>query len=78
MKAPKEKAEELFDKFNREGLHQISPVINRVVRKQMIKQCAGIALDEIIEAIHFDWMEEQNLERQRIYWNEVKHEIEVL
>lgn len=50
---PEEKAEELFVRFNKEGLHQISSVINRFIRKQMIKQCALIAVDYLIEET--DW-----------------------
>ena len=42
------------------------------------KCCALLNVDEILEAIHFDWIEEQNLERQRNYWNQVKQEIENL
>ena len=40
------------------------------------KQCALIAVDEIIKAINFDWMEVQNLESEHRYWQEVKQEIE--
>lgn len=46
---PKEKAEDLFTRFNKDGLHQIAAVINRTVRKEMIKQCAILAVDEIIQ-----------------------------
>ena len=70
---PQEKAEELFVRFNKEGLHQISSVINRFIRKQMIKQCALIAVDEIINII--------DAEDQFIlynYWLQVKTEIEQL
>ena len=70
---PKEKAEELFVRFNKEGLHQISSVINRFIRKQMIKQCALVAVDEIINII--------DAEDQFIlynYWLQVKTEIEQL
>jgi hypothetical protein len=42
------------------------------------KKCALIAVDEIIEAIDFDWMEVQNLESEHRYWQEVKQEIEKL
>jgi hypothetical protein len=43
------KAQELFDKFNKEGLHQISSIINRTIRKQIIKQCAIISINETIK-----------------------------
>ena len=69
---PKEKAKELFDKFNYEGKHYLM---------LDAKQCALIAVDEIIKATphypslplelmpHFSAMK---------YWKEVKQEIEKL
>jgi hypothetical protein len=39
------------------------------------KKCALIAVEKIIEAIDFDWMEVQNLESQHRHYNEVKEEI---
>jgi hypothetical protein len=76
---PKEKAEEVFLIFSKQGLHQISPFINRTIRKQIIKQCALIAVDEILYVIslyngHSDCFEEGSRE----YWQEVKKEIEKL
>lgn len=68
---PKEKAEELIDKFK--------PLCGGYfggTNKVFAKQCASIAVDEIIKAIDFDWMEVQNLEQQHRYWQEVKQEIE--
>lgn len=67
---PKEKAEELATKFILRlpticGVHHA-------------KQCTLIAVDEIIEAIDFDWMEVQNLESEHRFWQQVKQEIEKL
>jgi hypothetical protein len=42
------------------------------------KKCALIAVEKIIEAIDFDWMEVQNLESQHRYWNKVQEEIDKL
>lgn len=42
------------------------------------KECAKRAIDEIIKAIDFDWMEIQNLDREHAYWHEVKKEIQAL
>ncbi len=70
----KDKAEELFVRFNKEGLHQISSVINRFIRKEMIKQCALIAVDEIIDFTINNCCEHQN----RKFWEEVQQEIEKL
>ena len=69
---PKEKAEELFYRFNKEGLHQISPFINRTIRKEMIKQCALILVSELLNT--FDKGDNFNIE----YWQEVRKEIENL
>jgi hypothetical protein len=69
---PKEKAEELFVRINKEGLHQISSVVNRHVRKEMIKQCALIAVDEILDGFR------KVLPASRNYWEQVKQEIEKL
>jgi len=67
---PKEKAVELLDSF-------YMPINLKTDYKEA-KQCALICVDEIIEAINFDWMEEQNLDRQHAYWQEVRKEIEQL
>jgi hypothetical protein len=66
---PKEKAEDLFMMYVNKGMSQIKPVINRVIRKEMAKQCALIAVDEIIDLVkHIDVDSED-------YWEEVKQEI---
>jgi hypothetical protein len=63
MKDAKEKAKELFDKFSLGNYHAPNA-----------KQCALIAVDEILNAIEqiFETFEE------RKYWQEVKKEIEKL
>lgn len=70
---PKEKAQELFSKYNRKGLYQISNVINRIIKKEMIKQCALIAVDEIISS-HYKVLSVVNTSVYE-YWKEVKQEI---
>ena len=70
---PKEKAKQL--------LWEYLPILEGwtdVGKSQLAKQCALIAVDEIIDAIDFDWMERQNLDRVFHYWEEVKQEIEKL
>jgi hypothetical protein len=67
---PKEKAKELVFKFD-DTMEFSTP-------QRFAKQCALIAVDEIINAIDFDWMEVQNLDSQHRYWEEVKREIEKL
>ena len=73
---PKEKAEELLKKMLsknpniQDGISSIDTI--------QAKLCALVAVDEIINAIDFDWMEVQNLDSQHRYWEEVKREIEKL
>ena len=67
---PQEKAEEMFNKF-----YDILPQWVNLVDA---KQCALLAVDEIIKAIDFDWMEIQNLESEHRYWDKVKIEILLL
>lgn len=74
--SPKQKAEELFHRFNKEGLHQISAVINRHVRKAMIKQCVLIHIEELQKAI--DWHELEYPNREFIYYDSVKEEVYLL
>ena len=59
---PKEKAEELFDKFNKPDTTHYPYVHNA-------QQCALIAVDEILKT---------NPYKARNYWHEVKTEIEKL
>jgi hypothetical protein len=63
---PKEKAEELVDKFENYSFMDIDA---RISSFESAKQCALIAVDEIIESCirKFEW-----------YWIEVKQEIEKL
>jgi hypothetical protein len=82
---PQEKANELFERFNKEGLHQISSVINRFIRKEIIKQCALIAVDETLDSFSniFDdsVIESSNVggyRNMKKYLTEVKQEIEKL
>ena len=73
MTTPKEKAEELVLKYLR-----IDNNTKEWFNRHIAKQCALIAVDEIIKAIDFDWMEIQNLESEHRYWDNVKQEIELL
>lgn len=65
---PKEKAKQLVDKY-----YGITDV-NWGIRQQ--KECALIAIAEIIEAI--DWHEFEPPNREFEFWDEVKTEIEKL
>ena len=64
---PKQKAEELVDKFY--------PMFTNSVRDTLAKQCALIAVDEILEeTMERDGMRVVNNQ----YWVDVKNEIEKL
>jgi len=73
---PREKAEELTEKFN-----NINNAIFRLLRKPVInsisKQCALIAVDEILHEIIYKNPSPSALSRIN-YWEEVKQEIEKL
>lgn len=73
---PKEQAEELFQKFLKEGIKQINSTINRLIRKNIVKQCALIAVDELLEQCN-DYRE-IDLGKSYDYWYEVKQELHYL
>ena len=75
---PKEKAKELTDKYAYMCLYSTSAFdnIKGSEAKPFIKQCALIAVDEIIKAI--DWHEFDVPNEELNYWQEVKQEIEKL
>ncbi len=61
---PKEKAEELVDKFR----------ISKAITESYAKKCALIAVDEIIEALK----DNASNSASWLYWENVKQEIEKL
>ncbi len=70
----KEKAKDLYCKYTDAlNIRDLQTTAN-----PFAKQCALIAVDEIEDAIDFDWMQVQNLESQHRYWQKVKEEIEKL
>ena len=78
---PKEKAEELIDIYKKQVSMTIKDysLVCKVLDIDMAKQCALIAVDEILYVIslyngHSDCFEEGSRE----YWQEVKKEIEKL
>ena len=73
---PKEKAVELYSKYEQLG----RDFTRGVSMHEFAKQCALIAVDEIINGYEFDSL---NIEHKRImdninFWDEVKAEIEKL
>ena len=69
MRSPKEKAEYLVDMFEHETCF--------VVQGQMAKQCALIAVRELIKE-ELRWLEEVGGNESESEWQEVKAEIEKL
>jgi hypothetical protein len=67
MMTPKEKAIELYNKFYNTSSHPH----HVETRQQIAKQCALIAVDEILNVIEVPSTEYK-------YWQEVKQEIEKL
>jgi hypothetical protein len=66
---PKEKAKELVDKFKEYAEDRISEDGLGFDKKYCAKQCAILAVDEIIEATIDDWSHSD-------YWQQVKTEIQ--
>jgi hypothetical protein len=72
---PKEKAKELANKFLRTYKVSLYPPFNKA--SDEAKECALIAVDEILDAIDWDYYE-GSAQTQQNYWKEVKKEIELL
>lgn len=70
MKTPKEKADEIFNSM---FINQNNGSAKEDVK--FAKQCALIAVDEILKAVESDW---SFMEVRQKYWQEVKQEIEKL
>jgi hypothetical protein len=69
---PKEKAQELFDKY---ATYAVMWTGGIEVEKQNCKMCALIAVDLILTALDaHQWQNRQEIN----YWNEVKQEIQKL
>ena len=67
---PKEKAKELYNKFYNTSSHPH----HVESRKNNAKQCVLIAVDEIMNVIIGSY----DYELEKIYWQDVKNEIEAL
>ena len=67
---PKEKAKELVQRFIAHAYHNN----NELQCKEHSKQCALIAVDEILDISYWAFMESGGKQEQE-YWQEVKQEI---
>jgi hypothetical protein len=70
--SPKEKAEELFDKFRTE----ILSFLGDRMKDQNAKRCALIAVDEILYILNFSL--DFRMNKSIKYWQEVKEELLIL
>jgi hypothetical protein len=68
---PKEKAKELIDKMYATQGPEYG------ITEDEAKQCAIIAVDEILDSIDWDYYEGSK-QTEHMYWKEVKQEIELL
>jgi hypothetical protein len=79
---PKEKALQLIDAFDEYAESRISDDGRGFDKKYCSKQCALIAVDEILNVLpQQEYLEdrgEYSENRERIYWKEVKQEINKL
>jgi len=69
---PKEKAEELVGKFKIPLILSDTDAGEEIICTTISKECALIAVDEVINSELFKWLEDE------IYWQEVKEEVEKL
>jgi len=80
--SPKEKADELIDKMYYIGRYDEKEDYNPAMAWERAKQCALIAVDEILQIFNNEWAkldfwtEEINVTIN--FWQEVKQEIEKL
>jgi hypothetical protein len=79
MISPKEKADELV-----KGMYKVHSNSASLVTLYFAKQCALIAVDEIIEANPYKWVPFMDQYTETVltsnipYWQEVKQEIELI
>jgi len=76
---PKQKAKQLIDKFES---HSFMDIDMRISSYESAKQCALIAVDEILNVLpQSEYLEDRDEyceNRERLYWQEVKQEIQKL
>jgi hypothetical protein len=82
---PKEKAQELFDKYYRlfnnfPNYQYVIENLNTIQDEKLYttKQCALIAVNEILDLKHIVTLRRNMHEMELEYWDEVKQEIENL
>lgn len=71
---PKEKAKELVDKY----YHLFSVKLENTIADYEAIECALIVVDEIIKHIEVSYHNKDIIKGSKLYWQEVKNEIEKL
>jgi uncharacterized membrane protein len=74
---PKEKAINLVDSYRKILMNEDTECGNEILCTVIAKQCALIAVDEILDVDYFD-MSEEHFENIMEYWEQVKNEIKKL
>jgi hypothetical protein len=75
--SPKEKAEELYSKYYNRIEHTFNEDVSGF-EKDIVKACALIAVDEIIEFMDRFNLDVEGMKHQFNWWQKVKQEIEKL
>jgi hypothetical protein len=80
---PKEKAKELVDKFyqttpNEAWINEPLGIAEEYKAWNQAKQCALIAVDEILQSNPIIFREDNSIMLNKSYWQDVKKEIEAL
>jgi hypothetical protein len=78
MKTPKEKAEELINSYRIILMNEDTECGNEILCTSIAKQCALIAVDEILEVLGEEGVYLYADSKFEIYYKEVKQEIEKL
>jgi uncharacterized membrane protein len=73
----KEKAISLVDSYRNILMNEDTECGNEILCTGIAKQCALIAVDEILDVDYFD-MSEEHFENIMEYWEQVKNEIKKL
>ena len=74
---PKDKAKELANKFVFKSIFDMTD-LELIEARQIAKQCALIAVDEIIQAVKKDSDFTITYQLAKQYWQQVKQEIQAL
>jgi len=72
---PKEKAKQLYDKMEFETKYNSQPSTVHGMCKKLALVCVDEIIEELREEIFIGFLDESNLPKRTMYWQEVKQEI---